>query len=158
RIDYWTPKADWIVTRAEIISVAPEDRSAITVSDVLSDLAGDDAPQIWKRYYWATNRDRRLLDRLSAFPRLRQTVRQPKETSSTKPWLIAEGFQPFGTNDAPSAKKILVLPGKNFIPATSKHLNLFLLEQDCITLSSNRVEVRRLIQDTRIFEPPHVLV
>lgn len=78
-IDYWVPKADWLVTRAEHISIVPEDRSTLSLSDILTNLSGEDAPQIWKKWYWATARDRRLLERLTVYPRLRDHVRQTGE-------------------------------------------------------------------------------
>ncbi len=156
--DYWVPKTDWKVKNAEIITVAEQDRVSIRLEDILRDLDGEDAPQIWKRMSWATSRDRRLLDRLVGLPRLRDRVRQPRENGGRKPWLIAEGFQPFGANDEPSSKKRLQLPSRLFVPATSKHLNLFLLQNDCQTLRSQIVETRRMIRDTRIFQAPHVLV
>lgn len=156
--DYWVPKTDWKVKKAEIITVAEQDRVSVTLEDVLRDLEGEDAPQIWKRMSWASSRDRRLLDRLLALPRLRDRVRQPRENGARKPWLIAEGFQPFGENDSPSSKKRLQLPSRLFIPATSRQLNLFLLQDDCQALPSKTVDTRRMIRDTRIFQAPHVLV
>ena len=62
-INYWTPKTNWLVTKAEVIAIQPEDRSTLTVGEVLQDLEGPDAPQIWKQRYWATPRDWRLIDR-----------------------------------------------------------------------------------------------
>ena len=159
RIEYWAPKADWIVTRAEIITVAPEDRRVVTVGEVLNDLADTDAPQIWKRHFWATGRDQRLLDRLSAYTRLRDIVRQPRESANGKPWLIAEGFQPLGCNDDASKAVVLELPSKLFIQATSPSLQLFLLTDECTMLTSPRVKVRaRSNKNTDIFKGPHVLV
>jgi hypothetical protein len=158
-IDYWAPKADWMVTRAEIIRVTPEDRSVVTVGEVMCDLAGDDAPQIWKRHFWATGRDRRLLDRLAAYPRLRDTVRQPRESKNGKTWLVAEGFQPLGPNDDASKAVVLDLPSNVFIEATSPSLQLFLLRDECKTLPSTHVKVRaRSNKNTTIFSQPHVLV
>ena len=61
------PKVDWLITRAEVIAVMPEDRSTLSVGQVLKDLAGRDAPQIWKQRYWATPRDWRLIDPGSLF-------------------------------------------------------------------------------------------
>jgi hypothetical protein len=158
RIEYWTPKADWMVTRAEVITIGPEDRNSFAVRDLLRDLSTVDAPQIWKRYLWATPRDWRLLDRLSIYARLRDHVRQAAERGSNKPWLMAEGFQPFGTNDKPESRKTLKLPTKLFLPARTECLDLFLLEDDCERLSSDEVETRRLIRNTDIFKGPHVVV
>ena len=158
-IEYWAPKSDWMVTKAEIITLGEGDRSTFTTKALLEDLDGEDAPQIWKKLFWATPRDRRLLDRLSLFGRLRDHVRHSNENESNdKPWLIAEGFQPFGDNDSPNSRKTLRLPTTLFIPATSDDLNLFLLEADCETKKSKEIDVRRLIRDLSIFRAPHVLI
>lgn len=157
-IEYWVPKTDWTVTKAEVITIAPQDRTTLTVGEVLQDLDSPDAPQLWKQRFWATPRDWRLLDRLALYPRLRDHVQQPNEPDNCKPWKMAVGFQPFGENDPPMTRKTLRLPGKRFIKATSDVLNLFLLEQDCAILPSTSVEVRRLLRSTDIFRAPHVLV
>ena len=158
-IEYWTPKADWIVTQAEVITIAPQDRTSVTVAELLRDLASPDAPQIWKRRYWATPRDWRLLDRLSQYPRLRDHVRQTKEKHSTKPWLIAQGFQPLGPGDKADDSKTIELPSRAYIGAQAEAFNLFLLRADCETLPSKTVRVRgRSGVGTDIFRAPHVLV
>jgi len=158
-VEYWAPKADRLVMQGEIIAIPPEDRSRITVGDVLLDLAGKDAPQIWKQRFWATARDRRLIDRLSLYPRLRDYVRGPKEKPGKKRWLMAEGVQPLGENDDPEKAKIIILPSKLFIPATSANLDLFLLSDDCLELPSVKYRVRgKSNTSTDVFQGPHVLV
>lgn len=158
-IDYWGPKTDWLVTRAEVIAVQPEDRSTLTSGEVLDDLAGPDAPQVWKRRYWATARDRRLIDRLSLYPRLRDHVQQPKEKSTSKRWLIAEGFQPVGTNDDPNKAATIRPPSRLFIEASSPSLDLILLPEDCTELATAEISVRgRSNKNIEVFRAPHVLV
>lgn len=158
-IEYWVPKADWLVTKAALISIAPEDRSSLRLGDVLDDLLGEDAPQIWKRWYWATGRDRKLLDRLSSYPRLREHVRQTSEKVSDKRWLIAEGWQRLGKNDNPEDAKTLQLPSNKFVEATAKSLALFLLSEESSELPESSVLVRdRSNKNTAIFHAPHVLV
>jgi hypothetical protein len=157
-VAYWAPKADWLVMHAEVIAVPPEDRSTLSVGQVLNDLDGKDAPQIWKRRYWATPRDWRLIDRLSAYPRLRDAVRQTREKANAKRWLIAVGFQPLGDNDDPTKAKTIRLPSKLFIEATSPNLDLFLLPADCTELPAAEVISRRLNKGTDVFQAPHVLV
>lgn len=158
QIRYWAPKTDWLVTRADVISILPEDRSTLSLGEVLDDLDSEDAPQIWKLRYWATARDRRLVDRLSLYPRLRDHVRQSREPAGTgKGWLIGEGFQPLGPSDDKARRKNVRLPSKLFIEATSPHIDLFVLPQDCKTLPSEKVGLRRA-PDTAIFKAPHVLV
>ena len=137
----------------------PEDRTTLTLGDVLDDLDGADAPQIWKQHSWATPRDRRLVDRLGLYPRLRDYVRQARESPGTKRWLIAEGFQPVGEHDDKAKARILRLPSTRFIAATSSGLNLFLLPEECITLPESEVCVRsRSNKATDVFRAPHVLI
>ena len=157
--EYWVPKADWKVAKAEAIEVSQHDRSTLTIKSILLDLDGADAPQIWKRMAWASTRDRRLLTRLAEFPRLRDRVRQSRDRKPGKPWLIAEGYQPLGENDDPARAAILQLPSGSFIKATSPQLQLFLLEDECIQRRSKRIKVRaRSNKGVDVFRAPHVLV
>jgi hypothetical protein len=160
RIEYWAPKADWTVTKAEVITVAPQDRTSFTVGEVLQDLDGPDAPQIWKQRYWATPRDWRLLDRLSLYPRLRDHTRQIKEKASAKRWIIAQGFQPLGPGDDQADAKPVTLPTDLFLAADSPALDLVLLDRDCIRLPSRTVQARRgrSADSLLVFKSPHVLV
>ncbi len=161
RIQYWSPKCDWTVTKAEVITVAPQDRATFSVNELLQDLESVDAPQIWKRRYWATPRDWRLLDRLALYPRLRDHVRKSREADSRKRWIMAEGFQPYGDTDRKkkTERKLLTLPTVRFIEASSSAINLFLLEGDCTLLSSKTISIRsKSNRNTDIFRGPHVLV
>jgi hypothetical protein len=157
--EYWAPKADWLVTRTEVIAVTPEDRCTLSVGQVLKDLEGRDAPQIWKQRYWATPRDWRLLDRLSLYPRLRDHVRQTREKAPDKRWLIAEGFQPVGKGDDQAKAEVIQLPSNLFIKATAPALDLFLLPEDCTELRRPEFSVRSgSNKGTDVFRAPHVLV
>jgi N-6 DNA Methylase len=156
-IEYWAPKTDWLVTRAEVIAIMPEDRCTLSTGEVLDDLEEEDAPQIWKQRYWATARDRRLIVRLSLYARLRDQVRQGKEKQTVKRWLIAEGFQPVGENDDPTKARPLRLTSKLFIEAKSPKLDLFLLREECTQLPSKEFSARRT-SNPLVFRAPHVLV
>ncbi|MBK5292828.1 MAG: N-6 DNA methylase [Acidobacteriia bacterium] len=157
-IDYWTPKSDWSVMRADIIAIAPEDRWSVTVGHVLRDLAGVDAPQVWKQRHWGTPRDWRLLDRLSIYPRLRDHVRHVKEKGTQKPWLVAVGFKPVVGKNGPAKSDPIQLPTNLFIEATSSSLNLFLLPGDCTKLPAPEIAMSRGSTSTAVFRAPHVLV
>lgn len=158
-MEYWVPKVDWTATQAEVIAISPADRSTLLLGEVLADLDGPDAPQLWKRRLWASPRDLRLLDRLSLHPRLRDHVRTAADRGSDKPWIIAEGFQPLGPNDDPTKSQELRLPSNRFIPAKSPSLDLFLLPGDCDDLEASSVVVRgRSNKNTQVYQSPHVLI
>ena len=158
-IEYWSPKVDWTTTKTDVIAVAPSSRATVKTRRVLDDLDTLDAPQIWKRHYWATPRDLRLLDRLSALPRLRDHVRASWDSSSDKRWVRAEGFQPLGPSDRIQDAKSLRLPARAYVTSRSPQLDLFLLPEECETLPSHSVLVRaRSNTNTEIFRAPHVLI
>ena len=158
-IQYCAPKVDWLATRCEVVAVAPQDRSAVTTADVLLDLEGPDAPQIWKQRFWATPRDRRLVDRLSLYPRLRDHVQYVKETASSKPWVVSAGIQDVGPLDDPARAEAITLPSRLFIDARSRSIDLFLLPSDCRELPFAMYTVRSgSNKTTTAFRAPHVLV
>lgn len=158
RIEYWAPKTDWAVRQAEIVTILPQDRSTITVREVLDDLNVNDAPLIWKTRFWATPRDRRLLGRLSLYPRLGDHTRQIKEKGSDKPWIIAQGYQPLGPGDKEKEAKFLKLPTDLYIDA--EDIRFFLLPEDCKKLHSTTIKIRRRsgVNINEVFESPHVVV
>ncbi len=162
QIEYWCPKAEWSITKAEIISVAQIDRKNIPVSALKKELHGQDGSQSWVQNFWGSPRDLRLLDRLSLYPRLREHVRESNEKDSLKPWVKSEGFQPVGKNDDPNKAKEVTLPSKKFLDAggvRKKGIDLFLLSDDCETLKSKTISLRQKSNsNTKIFYPPHVLI
>ena len=70
---------------------------------------------------------------------------------------MAVGFQPLGELDDLDKAKAVALPSRLFIPASSKSLDLFLLEDDCTKLASAKVQLRRG-SNTGVFKAPHVLM
>jgi len=159
KVRHWAPRTDWKVLRAEVITASEQDQVVVTLPAILRDLEGEDAPQIWKRASTTSARDRRLLDRLSDLPRLRDRVRQAREKDPLKPWLIAEGYQPVGPSDDRHRAVILDLPSNLFMEASSPRLQLFVTEEDCTRLRSKWVEVRaRSNKVVEVFGAPHVLV
>lgn len=156
-VEYWAPKVSWATTKVDVVSVGPADRTALAVTDVISDLETLDAPQVWNRHFWATRRDQRLLDRLKMLPRLRDHVGRPKESGGSKRWVMGEGFQPLGDSDDASRAKRLALPSRRFIEARSPEIDLFLRPDDCSMLPSSVFMARRSPY-TAIFTAPHVLV
>lgn len=158
-IEYLTPKADWTTTQAEVIIIGTADRRLIRLDKLLSDLAGEDAPQLWSQNFWGSQRDLRLIDRMLLHPRLRDMVRLSSEAPETKRWVRAEGFQPAGKNDDINRAKLLKLPSRRFIKATHPDIDLFVLPEDSIDLPEAEILVRnRSNTNTDIFRAPHVLI
>lgn len=158
-IDYWCPKADWTVTQAEVLTVSTLDRGRVRQGDLVRNLDSEDAPQIWKRRFWGTERDVRLIDRLATMPRLRDSVRQIRERDTNKRWMVAEGFQPLGENDDVNSAVTLQLPSNRFIRATNRNIDLVVVEDDCEERDNLEVQVRsRSNKNTLVFAAPHVLV
>ena len=158
-IRYWSPKADWAVTQAEVITVQPQDRTQLKLAQVLGDLDGEDAPQVWKLWHWATARDRRLIDRLAEYPRLRETAAAGAAGEESR-WVAAVGFQPLGQeHDDLDKAETLALASKWFVHASCPGLDLFLLTRDCEELPAAEVTVRSgSNKNTEVFRAPHVLV
>lgn len=155
-INYMAPKTDWSVARAEIITIPPEDRSIIKPVELLVDLNRTKAPLAWKQRFWGSPRDCKLLDRLALFPRLADIVGQARDRTQ-KRWIIAEGFQPLGSNDDVNKGKQVTLPTGQFIEASAPSIDLFLLESDCRALGTTDLIVRRQ-SNALVFRAPHVLV
>src|SRR5262249_16111682 len=159
RIDYWSPKTDWSVAQAEVLAVNPQDRTRLTIREVLDSLASEHTPLVWKLRHWATPRDVQFLDRLLLMPPLSAHVRQPRENDSTKPWLIAEGCQPVGPSDNPDKATNLSLPSRLILQAKSKATQLVLFETTSETLTKAQLRVRSGSNNvTEIFRAPHVLI
>jgi hypothetical protein len=156
-VHYLTPKTDWSVAKAELISVYPQDQTWIGLSDVLQDLRADDVPLVWKERLWGTPRDWKFLDRLRSFQELGDIVGPQKDR---KRWIIAQGFQEPGPSDPPEDRKELELPTRKIIEAGgAKYFRLFLLRTDCDTLPSKTVEVRtKSNTNTQVYLGPHVLL
>lgn len=158
-VEYWGPKADWTVTKAEVISILPQDRTTITLGELLRDLDGPDAPQLWKQRFWASTRDLRMLDRLAIYPRLRDHVRQIRDGETGKRWIISQGFQPLGPGDSVEESKEISVTSTLYIGAASEQFDLFLLPNDCTELASTTIRVRgRSGLGGPVFQSPHVLV
>ena len=157
-IRYWVPKLDWSVSKAEVISVVPEDRKEIAYRELRRALGDESAPHVWKVRFWATPRDEKLLERLSDLPRLAEITKQPREKAE-KRWSTAQGFKPEkGDIRNDNSKQNPWTAEQLFIEASSKSIELFVLESDCTALKGRFPWLHRLPEMTEIFDAPHVLV
>lgn len=158
RVSYLVPKTSWSISRAELVSVVPEDRTEVRLTNVLADLRKHHASPEWKERFWGTPRDRKLLDRLRAMPTLSAIVGQQRSHTKYR-WIIAEGFQPVGQSDDPSAAKTITLPSKLFVSARAVGSELILSKSECESLPAAAYKVRSGSNtNTDVFKGPHVLI
>lgn len=157
-IQYLSPKTEWKVSQAEIITITPEDRAVIQLRDLLSDLTKEQMPLVWKQKFWGTPRDQKLLDRLSELPTLAKCTRQPRE-SEQKRWVVAQGFQPEQPGRQTEESKPRPWPSSElFLAARSRAIDLFVKEADCSSIGDRFPWLSRLADLQEIFQTPHVLV
>jgi hypothetical protein len=157
-IQYLSPKTDWGVSQAEIISVAPEDRAEVELKEVVAGLRDDQPATVWKARFWGSPRDAKLIDRLALFPRLYELARQPREKAG-KRWVVAQGFQPEKPGAETAKSKRRPWPKATaFLEAGSRAIDLFVLGSDSTPIASRFPWLRRLPEASEIFEAPHVLV
>ncbi|MBW1793111.1 MAG: N-6 DNA methylase [Deltaproteobacteria bacterium] len=158
--DYDVPKVDRIDPRKGAVSILPEDRKKIDLSEVIAHSQGNEASIIWKKNLWGTPRDVRLLNSLLALPRLDDIVGTPKRP---KRWIRGQGFQPFyeegylrDPKNYGEPKPVWWSEDHLFIDARNLDLNLVLMKSDCQRIGSKFKQLRRG-PDKDIFSPPMVI-
>ena len=155
-IEYFAPKVDVGVLRAELLVLAPDDQTTVGLRQVFSDLNRLVPPSMWKERLWGTPRDSKFIERLSVFPRLDDITAQHGE--APKRWVAGQGFQPAGPNDDPARSKDPYPPDTLFIDADSPRISLLLSESDARKIKKEFGRLRRKPEEERIFAGPHVLV
>ena len=160
QFDYDVPKVDRIDPRKGAVSILPEDRRRIKLSDIIAHSQRNEASIIWKKNLWGTSRDVRLLNSLLALPRLDDIVGTPKKP---KRWIRGQGFQPFyeegylrDPKNYGEPKPVWWSEDHLFIDASNLDLNLVLMKSDCQKIGSKFKQLRRS-PDRNIFSPPMVI-
>lgn len=161
-VEYYAPKVDYGVLRAEFLVLAPEDRSSINLRHVLLALEQRDSPSVWKERSWGSPRDWKFLARLNALPPLEENVDQPRRRRECPPadwkrWIAGQGFQPLGEKDDPRKGKAPWPPGTRFLQADDPNIALLLRPEDCSRDANSFGRLRRRPGD-EIFKKPHVIV
>jgi len=161
-VEYYTPKADWTILQADVLSITEEDRTLVDLRKPLQMLGKGVAPTVWKERLWGTPRDWRLLDRLSLLPTLGKITGQPHK-GEHKRWTIGQGFKPEKPkkrNGTPRAepKPRTWLDTQLYVEGRSRAIDLLLTEEDCSPLGNRFLKLHRDPKASEIYEPPHVLV
>lgn len=158
RVLYQSPKSDPETLRAEILFVGWGDTARIPLGNILTSIDECRPSLVWKRYFWATPRDRELLSRMDDLPRLADVFKP--ESKGGRGWSVAEGFQPMGQNDDPERGKENPIGATDlFIEAREEGLRLLVTPADCINAEKYATsDLRRMTKNLDIFRGPHVLV
>lgn len=170
-VEYFVPKADPAVLKADLLTIAPQDRVQVRLGKVLEPLTEGRVPQVWKFAFWGSSRDQRLLERLADLPRLSaytDSARERRQKMRTqqpfKRWLCGQGFQPLSDADRIKVKRgeLTVRPAFEkdtlFVDASSVDFDLILREGDVSGDASRFGDLRRRPELEEIFEPPHILI
>ena len=181
RIEYVVPKVRQQDPRSGLIPVSPEDRKWISLQYLLDEARRSRAAVVWKAYLWGTERDVKFLDYLLQLDSLDDIAGEP---GTEKRWIKGRGFQPWYENydEHPETHgKPKLIPGKlgdPFISTISDNIQMFALEDDCISLRQRLESLRskgksgltseekpkaslkkfRRSPDKQLFQPPLVLV
>lgn len=155
-VEYFAPKVDVGVLRAELLVLAPDDRTTVMLRQVLGDLDRGSPPSVWKERLWGTPRDSKLLERLAVLPRLDAITGQVREPP--KRWIAGEGFQPLGPDDDREKSKDPYPPNTLFIDADDPRLAVLLVDSDARKIKKEFGRLRRKPEAEEIFATPHVLV
>jgi len=108
-IEFVAPKVDLVDPRQALIPVVPEDQKAIHEGEIVAAADRKDAVASWKRHYWGTPRDIRLIERMMNMPKLDDLATRPprmkrdtsadREAENRKRWWKGQGFQPRSEED-----------------------------------------------------------
>lgn len=157
-VQFDSPKFRRDSLREGRIVVGPADRSTISVRNLVAAADSRGAPAMWKRHFWATSRDQKFLDLLSAMPRLSDIAAEPRKG---KRWKTGVGLQPY--YDGPGKFGNPWHLKMRFI-ASDPGFWLHLTTRDCVEFGDrcNQIGANprflRRSPDRHLFEAPMVLV
>jgi len=153
-IRYLTPKVDRLDPRVGTLPVLPEDRKVVSVAELIREAGRERSFAVWKKHFWGTPRDRRLIDRLLAMPPLSDIAGEVREK---KKWNKGQGFQPKNRNTK-KPEPIFWKAKDLFLDANNDRPDLVLLADDCVPIDGRFKQGLHRAREPEIFEPPMVLV
>jgi type I restriction-modification system DNA methylase subunit len=156
-VNYDTPKASNDDPRRGIVTVFSDDRKKIALSEILAHSQSNEASLLWKKYFWATDRDNELLNRLLGISKLGDLLE--------KRWVGCQGFQPFIEKAYLESPKKYGKPKDAWWPEDHLYLNaststfdFALLQSDCELIGTRYKQLHRdRIEQIQIYSPPMVL-
>ena len=177
-IKYEVPKVSDYDPRRGVITILPEDRKVMKLSEIRESAKKSEISVVWKKRFWGTKRDVLLIDRLLEMPRLSAIMGTPQEPNV---FITQTGFKPYlpkyyelidGKHQPKTdekGKKIYGEPkpiwwskNRRYVDAKNKNINLILTntDEDCPRFKNHQFNFTELYYSPEeiLFEPPMVII
>jgi type I restriction-modification system DNA methylase subunit len=177
-INYEVPKVNDYDPRRGVITILPEDRKIMKLSEIREAAKKKEISVVWKEKFWGTKRDVILIDRLLEMPRLSAIMGTPQEPNV---FITQTGFKPYlpkyyeliNEKRQPKidkkGKKIYGEPqpiwwptNRRYVDAKNKNINLILTDTDgdCPRFKNHNFSFDKLYYSPEkvVFEPPMVII
>jgi len=134
--EFITPKVELLDPRQAVIPVMPEDQKVLSEGEICVAAERGEAAAAWKKYYWGTPRDARLIERLAKFPRLSRIAKSPPKDADSIPsdrhrsWFKGQGFRG-ATESTQKPNKVFWKETDLLLTAKTSVTDLILLQENC---------------------------
>lgn len=145
-IEYFTPKTEPEMLRADILVIASEDRKDLRLLAILNELDQGKPAFLWKEAFWGTPRDRRFITRLRDYSTIKDWGNKHGET-----WKVDEGFNEKGDGKPKDREILHKIP---FLP--SRAVTAYVIPASSFVDEPPTFEPKRLGSEAN-FRAPHVL-
>ena len=157
-VNYETPKANNEDPRRGVVTILSDDRKQITLREIIKYSKEKMASLLWKKHFWATDRDNELIDKLLGLPKL-------GELFELERWVGCQGFQPFKEETYLKRPKKYGEPEEAwwqedclYLNASASSFDFALLQSDCELIGNRYKQLHRSrLQQKQIYTPPMVL-
>ncbi len=177
-INYEVPKVNDYDPRKGVITILPEDRKVMKLSEIREAAKKKEISVVWKEKFWGTKRDVLLIDRLLEMPRLEDITGTPQDP---KLFITQTGFKPYlpkyyelingklqpkidknGKKKYGAPQPIWWSNNRRYVDAKNKNINLILTDtdEDCPRFKNHQFNFTELYYSPEeiLFEPPMVII
>jgi len=160
-IKYFTPKATAYDPRRGVVSVLPSEEKCISACEVIEAAQANESAIFWKKHFWGTPRDVRLIDKLLRLPTLKELI-STKKSKKMKRWFGTQGFQPFNQESYDSDPEYgehqdpYWEPCDLYLDAKKVPSDILLEKTDCSAIGNQFPKLHRRREEF-IYTPPMVI-
>ncbi|MDB6028022.1 MAG: type restriction-modification system methyltransferase subunit [Verrucomicrobiales bacterium] len=154
KLRYLTPKAERLDPRTGCLFILPDDVKTVETNELVRAAKQGRTFTVWKKHFWGTDRDIRLVDRLLNMPLLGLIA---GEVRDKKRWFKGQGFQP-KNKDTKKPTPIFWKKTDRFLDARNNRPDLILLRDDTVAIRDRFKSGLHRSREAEIYSPPLVLV